>query len=76
MPKMDGLEVLNRLKENPSTSSIPVILLTEKVDDENVMVWYKRSADFYIPKPFTSTQLMTGINLFLSGDQGQLVGSL
>jgi len=40
------------------------------------MVWYKRSADFYIPKPFTSTQLMTGINLFLSGDQGQLVGSL
>ena len=76
MPQMDGLKVLTRLKGDPGTASIPVILLTAKVQYEDVLGGYKMGADYYITKPFTSTQLMTGINLFLSGDQGQSVGSL
>jgi len=76
MPQMDGLEVLTRLKGNPATSSIPVILLTAKVQYEDVLGGYKLGADYYITKPFTSTQLMTGINLFLSGDQDPSVESL
>ncbi len=75
MPQMDGLKVLTRLKGDPGTASIPVILLTAKVQYEDVLGGYKMGADYYITKPFTSTQLMTGINLFLSGDQGQSVGS-
>ncbi len=66
MPQMDGLEVLTRLKGNPATSSIPVILLTEKADGEDVMVGYKMGADFYIPKPFTKNQLLDGVNSILS----------
>ncbi len=66
MPQMDGLEVLTLLKENPDTMSIPVILLTEKVDDEDVMVGYKMGVDFYIPKPFTKNQLLDGVNSILS----------
>ena len=66
MPQMDGLEVLTRLKGNPATASIPVILLTEKADDEDVMVGYKMGADFYIPKPFTKNQLLDGVNSILS----------
>ncbi len=76
MPQMDGLEVLTRLKGDVGTASIPVILLTAKVRHDDVLGGYKMGADFYITKPFTSTQLMTGINLFLSGDQGKSVGSL
>jgi len=76
MPQMDGLKVLTRLKGDPGTASIPVILLTAKVQYEDVLGGYKMGADYYITKPFTSTQLMTGINLFLSGDQGQSVGGL
>ncbi len=76
MPQMDGLKVLTRLKGDPGTASIPVILLTAKVQYEDVLGGYKMGADYYITKPFTGTQLMTGINLFLSGDQGQSVGSL
>ncbi len=75
MPQMDGLEVLTRLKGNPDTASIPVILLTQKADDVDVLGGYKTGADFYLTKPFTSTQLMTGINLFLGRDQGQSVES-
>ncbi len=65
MPQMDGLEVLTKLKGAPDTSSIPVILLTAKVQYEDVLGGYKLGADYYITKPFTSTQLVNGINLLL-----------
>ena len=65
MPQMDGLEVLTRLKGAPDTSSIPVVLLTAKVQYEDVLGGYKLGADYYITKPFTSTQLINGINLLL-----------
>lgn len=65
MPQMDGLEVLTRLKGVPDTASIPVILLTAKVQYEDVLGGYKLGADYYITKPFTSTQLLNGINLLL-----------
>ncbi len=66
MPEMDGLEVLTRLKGDPGTASIPVILLTAKVYHEDVLRGYKTGADYYITKPFTSTQVLSGINLLLS----------
>ena len=75
MPEMDGLEVLRRLKGDRETSSIPVILLTAKVQYEDIVTGYRMGADYYIKKPFTRTQLRTGINLFLSGDKGHSVGS-
>ena len=65
MPEMDGLEVLTRLKGMTDTSNIPVILLTAKVQYEDVLGGYKLGADYYITKPFTSTQLVNGINLLL-----------
>jgi CheY-like chemotaxis protein len=65
MPEMDGLEVLTRLKGKSETATIPVILLTAKVQYEDVLGGYKLGADYYITKPFTSTQLVNGINLLL-----------
>ena len=65
MPEMDGLEVLTRLKGMSDTTSIPIILLTAKVQYEDVLGGYKLGADYYITKPFTSTQLVNGINLLL-----------
>lgn len=65
MPEMDGLEVLGRLKAVADTATLPVILLTAKVQYEDVLGGYKLGADYYITKPFTSTQLVNGINLLL-----------
>ena len=65
MPEMDGLEVLTRLKGMSDTTSIPIILLTAKVQYEDVLGGYNLGADYYITKPFTSTQLVNGINLLL-----------
>ncbi len=66
MPLMDGLEVLTRLKCNPATASIPVILLTVKGRPEDVLGGYRRGADFYITKPFDNTQLLQEVNSILS----------
>ena len=76
MPEMDGLKVLTRLRENSDTASIPVILLTAMVQQENIIEGYKTGADYYITKPSTPTQVLEGINLMLGGDQGRSVKSL
>ena len=65
MPNMSGIEVLNRLKEDPTTSHIPVILITAKSRDEDVLTGYKEGADYYITKPFSAQQLIYGVRLVL-----------
>ncbi len=75
MPMMDGFEVLTRLKCNPATASIPVILLTAKRQPEDVIEGYKRGAEIYIKKPVNNTELLQGINSILSRDQGDSVES-
>jgi DNA-binding response OmpR family regulator len=65
MPEMSGLDVLSKLKKNPSTSAIPVILVTARIRDEDVLAGYKEGADYYITKPFSGEQLLYGIRLVL-----------
>jgi len=76
MPQMNGLEALSLLKGDPSTASIPVILLTAKVHHEDVLRGYKLGTDHYIKKPFDSGQLITGINFLLNRDKSHSEGSL
>jgi len=66
MPHMSGLEVLDRLKANQETSSIPVILLTAQGEFEDIISGYKKGADYYITKPFTKSQLVNSIDAILS----------
>ena len=72
MPQMDGMAVLKRLKETAETSSIPVIMLTAKVQYEDMIGGYELGAEYYITKPFTRSLLIKGINLVFSEDQKHL----
>ncbi len=72
MPHMEGLEVLTRLKGIAETSSIPVIIITAKGQYGDMAESYILGADYYMPKPFTSTQMINGINYVVSGDQKHL----
>jgi len=76
MPKMDGFEVLRRLKAAPETSSIPVILLSALNQLKDISTGYKMGADHYITKPFTIAHLMTVIDHLLSGDRRHSVECL
>jgi len=72
MPDMSGIEVLQQLKLNAQTAHLPVILVTAKTHDEDLLSGYEYGADYYIPKPFTAKQLMYGIDLVLGqGDAGE-----
>jgi len=57
MDLMDGFELCKNIKENISTSHIPVILLTACAMDEQRAMGFESGADAYIPKPFNETIL-------------------
>jgi CheY-like chemotaxis protein len=66
MPKMDGFEVLKRLKKNPKTMDIPVIMLTVKSTSHDIEEGIKLYAEKYITKPFSSDALLQEIEKSLS----------
>lgn len=67
MPGMDGLEFCRRVKTDPITSHIPVILLTARAMEEHRASGYKQGADAYLTKPFSSEVLKARIsNLLLN----------
>lgn len=65
MPRMSGLEVLKALKADPATANIPVIMVTAKTTDDDVLHGYQEGADYYITKPFTADELVYGVSLVL-----------
>jgi DNA-binding response OmpR family regulator len=68
MPDMSGLEVVEQIKDHPTTATIPVIMCTAKAQDSDFLEGYRCGADYYITKPFTAQQLLYGISLLL-GDR-------
>ena len=70
MPEMDGFEALKKLKENPATAGIPVIMLTAKAQDADVFRGWQSGADLYLTKPFNPQELITFIKrIFQSHDE-------
>lgn len=61
MPVMDGLELCKAVKDNQSTAHIPVILLTARSLDDQILEGYESMADDYIVKPFKSRILKAKI---------------
>ena len=57
MPIMDGFEVLSRLKADPATREIPIIIISANNDLKSVVKGIQLGAEDYLPKPFESTLL-------------------
>ena len=62
MPEMDGLKMLRRLKSDPKTNHIPLIMLTAKADRESRLKGLDIGADHYVNKPFDMEELLIRVH--------------
>ena len=58
MPELDGYATLQKLKGDPQTADLPVIMLTAKTDDVSVYEGWRSGADCYLTKPFNPIELL------------------
>ena len=65
MPVMKGLEMVNRLKQNPRLQTIPIIMLTAKSDRNTEYESVKSGVDVFMPKPFEPSVLLERIKQLL-----------
>jgi len=69
MPRLNGMELLQRLKQNQSTQNMPVIFLTSKDEEVDEIMGLRMGADDYITKPFSQRLLMERIRALLRREQ-------
>jgi two-component system response regulator MprA len=65
MPGVDGLEVCRRLRANPTTSDIPILMLTAKDEVSDRILGLQTGADDYLTKPFDFYELLERIRAIL-----------
>lgn len=65
LPGIDGLDVCKELKKNQSTSSIPIIMLTAKGEEADIVAGLELGADDYVTKPFSPRVLVSRIRAVL-----------
>jgi two-component system phosphate regulon response regulator PhoB len=65
LPGMDGLELTRRLKNKPETSLIPIVMLTAKGEEADIVAGLELGADDYITKPFSPRVLTARIRSVL-----------
>ncbi|HEY9735479.1 MAG TPA: response regulator, partial [Trichocoleus sp.] len=61
MPEMDGLQLLQTLRADPQTSSIPIILLSARAGEEATLEGLETGADDYLVKPFSARELVARV---------------
>ena len=65
MPVMDGFQVLKKLKADKDTKEIPVIMLTAKSQERDVVTGLEYGAEDYVVKPFSFPELLARISVAL-----------
>jgi len=78
LPGIDGLEICRMLKSKTSTSSVPIIMLTAKASEADIVVGLELGADDYIVKPFSPRELVARVKTVLRRttaieDQGNVI---
>ena len=65
LPGMNGLDVCRKMKANPDTADIPIIMVTAKSDESDVIVGLEMGADDYVAKPFSIKLLIARMRTVL-----------
>jgi two-component system, OmpR family, alkaline phosphatase synthesis response regulator PhoP len=65
LPGVDGLDVCRRLRSGPDTATVPIVMLTAKTEDADVVTGLELGADDYVTKPFSPRVLLARIKAVL-----------
>ncbi|MGD9851567.1 MAG: response regulator [Nitrospirales bacterium] len=71
LPGLDGLEVCRKLRKDPRTSNVAIIMLTAKAEEVDRIVGLEMGADDYMVKPFSPRELVARIKAVLRRGQSQ-----
>jgi two-component system, OmpR family, response regulator ChvI len=71
MPRLNGMELLQKLRQSPAASHMPVIFLTSKDEEVDEIMGLRMGADDYIKKPFSQRLLMERIRALLRREQAR-----
>jgi len=69
MPDVDGYQVCRQLRQRPDRAATKVIFLSAKSQPTDIQKGYEAGADLYVPKPFSTRQLMQQVRALLGGEQ-------
>lgn len=72
LPGMDGLEICRRVKFDPDTSNIPIIIVSAKGEEQDVILGLEMGADDYVSKPFSPRELLARVRAVLRRNSGRL----
>jgi two-component system phosphate regulon response regulator PhoB len=70
LPLMDGIEVCRRLRSDPATREIPIVMLTARSEETDQVVGFSVGADDYVTKPFSVKVLMERVKALLRRRSG------
>jgi Response regulators consisting of a CheY-like receiver domain and a winged-helix DNA-binding domain len=65
LPGMDGMAVCRKMKQNPDLRNIPILMLTARDEEEDVVSGFDAGADDYVAKPFSNRVLMARVRSLL-----------
>lgn len=65
LPGMDGIDVCRQLRQSPDTKDCPIIMLTAKSEEHDIVKGLETGADDYIPKPFSPHVLLARVRAVL-----------
>jgi two-component system phosphate regulon response regulator PhoB len=73
LPAMSGIDFIKRLKSNALTKKIPIIMLTARSEEENMIQGLNSGADDYLTKPFSPRELVARIKAILRRQAPELI---
>ena len=65
MPEMDGYELVASLRADPHLAEVPVIMLTARTEETDMVQGYTSGTDLYLTKPFNPTELLAFVQRIL-----------
>ncbi len=65
IPEIDGFGVLEEIRNTEKTADLPVIIVSARTSDRDILEGLKGGANYYIPKPFEPQELISSLELIL-----------